>query len=483
MSAFTQIDSISVDRESGLVYEMGWQSWSPSTVYPVTATSVRPVNDFFQLLYRPETPAPAHGFQGEGLLAVAPSAARGVHVFIAVDGRHEVPSIRAELIGSELLVSANGAVKSVFYPEFTLHEALAATASSYAQQLSVPTLREVPAIWASWYQYFTNFTQADLDLNLDLMDRHELPVGIVRLDDAFQAGIGDWLDVSDQFGSLDGMVGSVIDRGRKAGAWSAPFFVGEKSKLFAEHPDWLVRDASGAPVIGHFNWGQFCYVLDTTHPAAQDYLRQVFTRYKEWGVDYFMVDFVYGAAMNGKRYEDVTGIEAYTMGMKLIRESIGSDSLLQGCGAPMLPSVGLVDTMRVGADIAPEYAAQMDELGNPGGESAIVSTVGRAFAQGRWWLNDPDCFVVRPEVERREQWADVVESYGAVRIASDGLDKLDEWGMERTRQLLLPASTKPFDTALPLTISAVQQALPGRDVTPRPGGQEKYDDIVASRAQ
>jgi alpha-galactosidase len=480
-TTFRQVASVPVDLASGTIYELGWQSWSPSSVYPVTATSGRPANEFFRIFYRPETPSPERGFQAEGMLAVQPSADAGVRVFVARDGRREVPSIRATLHGTELVVEADGDVLEEDYPGLTMHEALAATAEAYASRNITRTLRPVPAIWASWYQYFTKFTQADLDLNLDWMERLDLPVGIVRLDDAFQAGIGDWLEVSDQFGSLDGMVKSVLDRGRSAGAWSAPFLVGERSKLLAEHPDWVVRDTDGAPIVAHHNWNQLCYVLDTTNPGAQEYLHRVFTTYKAWGVDYFMVDFVYGGAMAGIRYEHVSGVQAYTTGMQIIRDAIGEESWLQGCGAPMLPSVGFVDTMRVGADIAPEYAAHKDELANPGGETAIISTIGRAFTQGRWWINDPDCFVVRPGIERREQWADVVEHYGGVRISSDGLDQLDEWGLEQTRALLQPARTTPFDLTLPLTSDAVKAALVGRDVVGRPGGQGIYDEIAASR--
>ena len=39
----------------------------------------------------------------------------------------------------------------------------------------------------------------------------------------------------------------------------------------------------------------------------------------------------------------------------MIREAIGPDAYLLGCGAPILPSVGLVDAMRVGPDIAHHY--------------------------------------------------------------------------------------------------------------------------------
>ena len=452
-SGFEPVAEVEVDPRAGTVYEFGWQSWSPSTVYPVgTPRSIRPVEPrFLTSAYRPGRPAPDIGFQGEGLLAVQPAPGAPVRVISLPDGRRAVPTIRARLEGTTLLIESDGPVEDVTDEgPHGLHGALARFADRYAHTVGVPPMREVPPVWASWYQYFTQFTEADMVRDLDAMDRLDLPVGVVRLDDAYQAEIGDWLVPSARFASLDGMVGQVLERGRAAGIWSAPLLVGERSATFAHHPDWLVRDAAGNAVVVQHNWDQDCYVLDSTHPGAHDYLREVFTTYARYGVTYFMVDFMYAGAVAGRRHGDVDPITAYRDALALIRGCIGPDALLQGCGAPMFPSVGLVDTMRVGADTAPYFAPTNGELSDPGIESAIISTVGRTFTQGRFWLNDPDCFSVRPEVEQRERWADVVERYGAVRISSDGLDSLDDWGLETTRRLLVPARTTPFDTSGPL---------------------------------
>jgi hypothetical protein len=37
-----EIDRIRVAPESAIVYEHGWQSWSPSTSYPLPARPLRP---------------------------------------------------------------------------------------------------------------------------------------------------------------------------------------------------------------------------------------------------------------------------------------------------------------------------------------------------------------------------------------------------------------------------------------------------------
>ena len=55
-------------------------------------------------------------------------------------------------------------------------------------------------------------------------------------------------------------------------------------------------------------------------------------------------------AVPGPRHEDVDGVAAYRSGLELVREVVGPDVQLVGCGAPLLPSVGLVDAMRVSPD-------------------------------------------------------------------------------------------------------------------------------------
>ncbi|WP_205856921.1 glycoside hydrolase family 36 protein [Phytoactinopolyspora endophytica] len=461
-AAFAPVAEVSVDPDHAVVYEFGWQSWSPSAAHAVSARAgFRPTRPELQTsYYRREKTAPSSAFQGEGLLAIEPGPGESVHVFALRDARTEVPTIRATYRRDTVEVTADGPLDHIVDdgPD-GLYGALARFADRYTATVGTPVLREVPPMWASWYQYFTEFAEDDLIRNLDRMDTLDLPVGVVRLDDAFQAGVGDWLTPSEGFASLDGMVGRVLDRGRRAGIWSAPLLIGEHSQTFAEHPEWLVRDtATGEPIVAQHNWDQDCYVLDSTHPGAADYLRRVFTTYAEYGASYFMVDFMYAGAIEGIRHDDVDGITAYRDALALIRSCIG-DALLQGCGAPMFPSVGLVDTMRVGTDVAPHWSAPGGEMSAPATQAAVVSTVGRAFTQGRFWINDPDCLVARPEIEHRERWADVVDRYGAVRISSDGLDRLDDWGLDTVRRLLVPARTEPFDPAqVPLDTSLFRDA-------------------------
>ena len=121
---------------------------------------------------------------------------------------------------------------------------------------------------------------------------------------------------------------------------------------------------------------------------------------------------------------------------RLIRDAIGPESYLLGCGAPILPSVGLVDAMRVSPDTGPDYEPPKGDLSQPSVRSAALSGLGRAWQHGRFWVNDPDCLLARPQVERRKDWAVHIERYGGLRGSSDRLRDLDEWGLQTTRRLL-----------------------------------------------
>lgn len=435
------IAEILVHPGQARVYEHGWQSWGPTTTYAVTETSHRPRErpELQTMCWRPGRPGPAGGFQGEGLLAVDPGGGSPVRLFAARDGLTEVPSIRAVLHGERLVVSADGPVEELS-GQWAIETALETWADAFAARAKVPPPRAAPSVWCSWYHYFGDVTAEDVVENLDAISAHELPVDVVQIDDGWQAEIGDWLRPSGRFASLPALIGGIRESGRRAGAWVAPFLVGARSVLAGEHPDWLVRDADAGR-----NWDQDLYALDVTHPGAQTYLRQVFTSLCELGIDYFKLDFLYAGALDGQRYSGASPLAAYRQGLALVREAVGPEPYVLGSGAPILPSAGLVDAMRVSPDIGLTVEPPEGDLSRPSQRAATLSTIGRAWQHGRLWVNDPDCLIVRPEVAEREAWARTVERFGGLRASSDRVLDLDDWGLETTRRLLAaPPPPTPF---------------------------------------
>ena len=388
--------------------------------------------------YRAERAAPPDGFQGEGLLAVLPGDG-SVRLWTAPDPTKEVPSIRLRWSTDRFLVSADGPVEEWAdepgKDAYPIAAALAAYGDRLAAQAGVSGLRSLGPGWCSWYWYRDAVTEADVDANLAAADRLALPIRVFQLDDGYQGEIGDWLDQKDRFDPIRELADRIRDSGREAGLWTAPLLVGTNSRVAREHPDWLVRGA----VAAARHWDQEIRVLDVTHPGARDHLVDVFRTLRAWGFTYHKLDFLYGGALEGGRHADVSGIAAYREGLRLIRDAVGSDATLLGCGAPLLPSVGLVDAMRISPDVAPQYQPESGDLSQPSVRAALAAGRARAWMHGRLWVNDPDCLLARSDIEHLDEWVAHVEASGGLVVSSDPLDRLDPRGVEITRRLLRPS--------------------------------------------
>lgn len=442
LSAGSFVD-VHVTRDAAadtFVYEHGWQSWSPAGLYRGDRVcSPRPQRQIWQTMaFRPECPPPDEGFQGEGLLIVV-NADRSVEIFMAPEPDVAVASIRARMVDGRLVVSADGAV--VHRTAADLGAGLGLVGDTYASRLVNAPLTALNPGWCSWYTYWNTVTADDILTNLDVIVAEQLPIEVVQIDDGYQTEIGDWLTDRPAFGDTIDVAKRIIDAGRVPGIWTTPFLVGVNSDLASRHPDWLVE---GAVACAH-HWGQEVRVLDVTHPHAAEHLRSVYATLRDRGFRFHKIDFTYGGAMVGRRYEDVSAIEAYRRGLRLIREGLGPDAVLLGCGAPLLPSIGLIDAMRISPDVMPTWEPDLGDISQPGMRSALAAGRARAWMHGRLWVNDPDCVLVRPQVERPDPWRSYVQTLRGLAVSSDPLPQLDAADIHGTRELMLPADLSPVD--------------------------------------
>jgi alpha-galactosidase len=412
------------------VYAEGWQSWSPVRTYRVGETSTPAPDERSQSTgWRPGKPVPEGVIQAEGVLAVAPEDGPALAWF-APEPRREVPTMRLHVRGKRLEVTADGAVEEV------QSENLAGALAAVGDRLSIRRITKIPPGWCSWSCYFGHVTEEDIVENVEAAVHMSLPIEIAQIDEGYETAIGDWLDVAPRFGSLRRIAERIGSAGMRAGIWTAPFMVSPGSNLARLHPEWLVKDADAG-----LHWNQRMRILDVTHPEAADHLAGVFRTLSDWGFNYFKIDFLYAGAIDGIRRMDCSAIEAYQAGLRLIRSAVGPDATLVACGAPLLPSIGLCDAMRIGPDVLPEAPNQQPDLANLIG---VTST--RSWMNGRLWVNDPDCLVARPEVDEREAWASYLESYGGITFSGDRLTTLDQRGLQLTRRVLsrsLPLTERP----------------------------------------
>jgi alpha-galactosidase len=287
-----------------------------------------------------------------------------------------------------------------------------------------------PVGWCSWYHYFGRLGWPDVLENLETAaaDRTSFPFDVFQVDDGYQTDIGDWLTAKPGYPGVDGLAGAIKKRGFRAGIWAAPFSASATSRLFDRHPDWMVAGEDGRPKPCYQGWGQTIYALDTTHPEVLDWLASTFGSLRRAGFSYLKIDFLFAAAMSGRRRKSVTPVQAYREGLLVVRRACGRDYVL-GCGAPLLPSVGLVDGMRIGEDTAPYWKTKPSGFQGPNAYFSLKNALMRQFMHRTFWLNDPDCLLLRDREielsrEERELYALTSGALDNMIIDSDRLSLL-----------------------------------------------------------
>jgi alpha-galactosidase len=345
-------------------YQHGWQSWSPTGVRRVgDGPFPTPDNDEYRLMHLPHgdglrsewvavivdpTPGPSpaqgggtppsrvgKGGGGIGLLLgfvtgadqlaeVVLDADDEFHHLTATCHTDGVPLEPGESLRSEQLRVAAG-------PDGW--GLLEAWAGRMGELMRARVPHKTPTGWCTWYQYFGFNTAQDVYANLNAIRRHRLSLDLVMIDDGYQATIGDWLALNpDRFTDMATVAATIRREGRIPGIWTAPFGLAATSQTFADHPDWAVHDEAGGPVLAWKHWSQPVYALDTTHPDAAAWLHTVFrTLRREWGYDAFKVDFLFAAALPGRRHDPrATRAQAVRRGLAIIRDAIGDGAFLLG---------------------------------------------------------------------------------------------------------------------------------------------------------
>ncbi len=255
--------------------------------------------------------------------------------------------------------------------------------------------------YTSWYNYFQKINEKIILRDLDGLDRAKDSVSIFQIDDGYESKVGDWLipDYGKFPNGIKPIVQAIHQKGYLAGIWIAPFSAQRSSIIAKDHPEWLIKDnATGKPLLGCVGWGG-AYTLNIYNGEAREYIRNFFdVILNDWGFDMVKLDFLYSEAMqprNGKSRGQIM-CEA----MDFLRECVGEDKLILGCGVPLGPSFGVVDACRISCDVdlkySPKYYNRMGiNLELPSAQNAITSSVFRRHLNGRVFCNDPDVFFLR----------------------------------------------------------------------------------------
>ncbi|HID86837.1 MAG TPA: alpha-galactosidase [Anaerolineae bacterium] len=305
-----------------------------------------------------------------------------------------------------------------------------------------------PTGWCSWYYFYGENSEADVLANMVGIARERLPLEVILIDDGYETAIGDWLtpDPAKFPQGMGWLAEQIRAGGYVPGLWIAPFAASAGSQLFADHPDWVIRDEDGQPLVAWHHFGEVVHALDLTHPAVQEWLRTLFhTLSDEWGYGLFKLDFLYAGALAGQRHDpQMTRAQALRRGLEIIREVVGEKFLL-GCGAPLGPCVGLVDGMRIGPDVAINWRPFWPDLSASAAENGLRNVVSRAFLHNRLWANDPDCVLVRTRDDESDlvlnemrTLVSLVGLSGGLVLSGDNFPSIRPGRLKYLRQILPP---------------------------------------------
>ena len=462
------VDGLKADR----IFQAGYQSWSFSGAIDLPPTKSLD-NEGHVFVREALTGDPFHGAQGVsfGLIGgqLGQLAEQGVWLIGQLDPSYTVTAFTAAQgpegtmplsirIGFEDLplrdqsqesASPSGAREGMMTQELslitapTMWLALRAYQELLKQRLELLRRRELrsaqsnanakrpPRGWYSWNERFEDIDNAYIMEHVNLIAEKLSAKGfkLVEIDDGWQEGWGDWR-INDRFpDDFEAIVEQAHQLQLTLGLWFAPFLVDVEVASRLDYPnEWFVfpLEESNEPlehrIIGN---PRTYYILDASHPDAMTHVLTELAARAAQGFTYFKLDFLYAAAIPGRRAQELSGTESLRLGLAKIREVIGQEVFINACGAPVHAVLGYADSLRVGADttfgeLFPAFIA-----------SAARSTAARAYLYPQIWPDGDQVQVRSPYLpEEATTGAFVAALSSAAYSIGDDLTSLPEDRLE-----------------------------------------------------
>ncbi|MBW7455310.1 discoidin domain-containing protein [Paenibacillus sepulcri] len=181
---------------------------------------------------------------------------------------------------------------------------------------------DVPMGYNTYYSHYNYASAEALEGMVDYMAEHLKPLGYeyFNLDGGFQPSSEVPFDEGmQQFADY------VHSKGLKVGGYQTPFTIYDAwldlpvEGTSYTHRDICLRDENGQLIRTYLG----TYAMDVSHPAAQTAIRNAIQKYIDWGFDYLKLDFIDMGMYEGKHYDEtVNGVQAYRIGMGIIRDTV-----------------------------------------------------------------------------------------------------------------------------------------------------------------
>lgn len=391
---------VDVDSKDGGWWHAGSLLESPAAVFiaGISELLCEPVGD-------PGERAGERHYGGTGVLGLGhrePSAGLAVGFLSALEAKPDLAARFRPAAGGTALAAEQRFLGRLLAPGKTLEldpvwisthgslrEAMESYGDAVAKSSEVPPRRGPNALWCSWYAHRMAMTEELVLANAAVAARDLRPLGfdLIQLDHGWQRGdiTGDWVPNERFAHGLKWLSGELQSRhALRLGLWISPTDVAETSQTFQKHPDWMLRDGAGKPMV---NWRWYwkpnpnCFELDASHPQAARFIEETFARLSAEGSQYFKIDFIAPAAGEHFQRHDqyvTPGWGVLRLAMEAVRQGAGPNAWIRYCQTPPLLSVGLADSAYGGSDTLDAGL---------GGNLEVLRTNARSLAAG-WWIND-----------------------------------------------------------------------------------------------
>ncbi len=274
----------------------------------------------------------------------------------------------------------------------------------YADHLADIPVPEPMVGWNSWDYYFTTVSSEAVRENLEFIKNDTKLNGKLKavvVDDGWETCVGEWYANHRFPEGLTYLADLIKSYGMIPGIWTN----GPQTESLCEpalrHPEYFTLDEFGIPFTVDGK-----QVIDPTHPAAEAFILDTYTRLYDAGFRIYKVDFISTIVQAKRFYDPACGpYEAIRRMLKLIRKAVGPDSHIVGCSFPAECGPGLVESSRISVDIHNHWPHILWIM---------------EFMQARFWQNgklfrsDPDMLVVRGSETSLEEETNVFNPWNLV---------------------------------------------------------------------
>lgn len=274
----------------------------------------------------------------------------------------------------------------------------------YADHLADISVPEPMVGWNSWDYYFTTVSSEAVRENLEFIKNDPKLSGklqAVVVDDGWETCVGEWYANHRFPEGLAYLADLIRSYGMIPGIWTNGAQTESLCEPALRHPEYYTLDEFGIPFTVDGK-----QVIDPTHPAAEAFILDTYTRLYQAGFRIYKVDFISTIVQAKRFYDPACGpYEAIRRLIRLIRRAVGPDSHIVGCSFPAECGPGIVDSSRISIDIHNHWPHILWIM---------------EFMQARFWQNgklfrsDPDMLIVRGSETSLEEETNVFNPWNLV---------------------------------------------------------------------